>query len=333
METSLQSPVAFASFMRRTVRRWRRALVLGIPALLSLPSFALALPCGTLVTRDVTLTADMLNCPDTGLLVRGSSGITINLNGHRITGAAGSSSGIGILSSAKVQLVGGGEIYGFNAGISVNNSRQIAIENLHLHHNRANNIYLLKVTDSLVVYNRLEDSTNGVVVDGAGYSKDNLIQYNVITDNVTGVFLRGTDQNRVISNTIRDNSAGLGISSGSDNLVDANGIHSNLNGVVIENTAPPFTGAHRNRVTGNKIYGNTLGVILREPYGSKAYNKYNEIKDNVFSGGATGVEVYGPRNYGTGIYDNRLRGVSVTNFDDTGTATGYAGNICTPGPC
>lgn len=311
----------------------RQALLIGTLGLLGLPGLSLALPCGTLVTTDVTLTADMLNCPDVGLFVSGASGITINLNGHRISGAPGSSSGVGIVSATKVRVVGSGEIYGFDAGVSVNDSHKVSVENLYLHHNRSNNVYLLNVTDSQVSENRMESSINGIVIEGAGRSADNRVQYNVIMDHGTGVFLRGADQTLVESNSIRDNQAGVGISSGSDNRIDGNGIHSNVNGVVIENTAFQGSGAHRNEVEGNKIYGNGIGVILHGLASGKVYNKYNEVKSNVFDGGAIGVEVNGSKNYGTGLYDNRLRNISVVNFDDSGTATAYAGNICTLGPC
>ena len=47
-----------------------------------------ALSCGATVTTSVTLTQDILNCPVDGLVV-GASGITINLNGHKITGTSG----------------------------------------------------------------------------------------------------------------------------------------------------------------------------------------------------------------------------------------------------
>src|ERR1700716_3434213 len=52
------------------------------------PSAAAGLSCGATVTTSVTLSHDLLNCPVDGLVV-GASGITINLNGHRITGTSG----------------------------------------------------------------------------------------------------------------------------------------------------------------------------------------------------------------------------------------------------
>jgi hypothetical protein len=55
-------------------------LVLGIG-----PARAQALGCGATVTQDVTLTADLLDCPGDGLVV-GAAGITVDLNGHTVSG-------------------------------------------------------------------------------------------------------------------------------------------------------------------------------------------------------------------------------------------------------
>ena len=324
------------SFLRPQARPvWARTLqgcllLLGVAAV---PLPALALSCGAFVSTSVTLTADLLNCPDQGLFVNGASGIVIDLNGHRITGAAGSSSGIGIVHAANVRIVGAGEITGFAAGVAVNDSTKVTVENLHLHHNRSNAVYFRNVTDSTVSDNRIEHSINGIVVDGLRTSKGNQLRSNVLTDLSSAIYLRGADDNGVYGNYIRDNRAGVGISSGMRNEVEGNGIHANQNGVVIENNVPGGWGAHLNRVHGNKIYDNDIGVVLIGPTGASAYNKYNEVKENTFYGGLIGVEIGGPKNYGTGIYDNQLYGASGAYFDDTGLATGFAGNVCTPGPC
>jgi parallel beta-helix repeat protein len=51
----------------------------------AVPASAAKLQCGQTVTTSVKLTDDLLNCTKDGLVV-GASGITIDLNGHRITG-------------------------------------------------------------------------------------------------------------------------------------------------------------------------------------------------------------------------------------------------------
>ena len=43
------------------------------------------LTCGDVVTANTVLHADLTDCPDNGLVI-GADGVTVDLNGHRITG-------------------------------------------------------------------------------------------------------------------------------------------------------------------------------------------------------------------------------------------------------
>jgi parallel beta-helix repeat protein len=306
----------------------RASLLAGV---LLTPSFAQALACGDTVSSSVTLSADLLDCPDVGLRVAYAAGVRINLNGHRITGAPGSSAGISVVEGHKVIVEGGGAISGFDAGVAVNDSSKVSISRLRFFDNRANDVYLRNVTASVVRDNRMHDSRMGVIVDGPGVSMNNLITRNTFMDQYQGVYIRGGDDNRVISNTMRDNQVGVGIASGSGNLVEGNGIHSNVNGVVISNGVPGGSGAHDNRVVRNKIYDNTIGLIATGSSGG--YLKYNLVDRNTFRGGQTGIELSNKWVYGTTVSDNGLYDVAGDAIVDNGTATGLAGNSCSPGPC
>jgi hypothetical protein len=63
------------------------AVVLGLGALAlgAGPALAQPLQCGATVTQDTTLAADLLECQGDGLVV-GADGITVDLNGHTISG-------------------------------------------------------------------------------------------------------------------------------------------------------------------------------------------------------------------------------------------------------
>ena len=96
MSTHHTSPTA------RTARTVRRLVlpalpvlaVAGVLAATGSPAGATpsAVTCGTVVTTDVRLTADLVDCPASGLVV-GAPGITIDLAGHAIDGT-GSGAGI-----------------------------------------------------------------------------------------------------------------------------------------------------------------------------------------------------------------------------------------------
>jgi hypothetical protein len=65
------------------------------------PALAQPLDCGAVVTRSVTLAADLVDCPGDGLVI-GTDGITVDLNGHTISGqiiSGGSPDQVGIDNS------------------------------------------------------------------------------------------------------------------------------------------------------------------------------------------------------------------------------------------
>ena len=83
--------------------------MLGLPA-----SASAAQPgCGDAVTADVTLEADLLDCPGDGLVVT-APGVTIDLDSHRVDG---SGAGTGIDVQAPGVTVRDGRISGFQNGV------------------------------------------------------------------------------------------------------------------------------------------------------------------------------------------------------------------------
>src|ERR1700760_3435379 len=87
------------------------ALVVAIAGATSLDAGAAtrstALRCGATVTRSTVLTADLVGCPGTGLIVA-ADGITIDLAGHQISGTnAPGSEGIADDGHAGVHVLRG----------------------------------------------------------------------------------------------------------------------------------------------------------------------------------------------------------------------------------
>jgi hypothetical protein len=76
--------------------------------------------CGQVVSKNVTLQADLV-CPHGGgLVVAGAPSITIDLNGHRVVGSGASGAGTGIrLESATHVTVKGGSVVGFETAVVV----------------------------------------------------------------------------------------------------------------------------------------------------------------------------------------------------------------------
>src|ERR1700681_1157906 len=101
------------------------------------PTVATGLSCGATVTSSVRLTNDLLNCPVDGLVV-GASGITIDLNGHRITGTSGAGPddphrcmcGINDRGGFNRITLGGGHIENFVFGADFAVTHDIVVRNL-----------------------------------------------------------------------------------------------------------------------------------------------------------------------------------------------------------
>lgn len=152
-----------ASFDARVSTRARVLLSLissavAILAVLPAPqAFAAQPTCGVPITASVKLTAD-LDCTGGGSgIVVGISGVTIDLNGFKVTGI----NGTGILvGSAKRVKVLNGVVEGFTTQVAVTSSSSVTVDNLLL---RATRLY-----------------TSGVVVsDSAGVTVNNVVAIDV----------------------------------------------------------------------------------------------------------------------------------------------------------
>src|SRR4051794_37666215 len=85
-------------------------------ALLPGAAQATTVHCGDTITQDTTLTNDVLNCPSVGLTIA-ANGITINLNGHTISGEPSAQSGINDSTGHdQLKIVGPGTVQGFGFG-------------------------------------------------------------------------------------------------------------------------------------------------------------------------------------------------------------------------
>lgn len=89
--------------------------IVGFVGLAASPATAATATCGMTVTGNLQLDTD-LTCPDTALIV-GADGVTINLNGHTITGPGATSSVHGIEAHEFGVSVRNGVITGFGVGV------------------------------------------------------------------------------------------------------------------------------------------------------------------------------------------------------------------------
>lgn len=153
----------------------RRACGLGLVVLATLGSAAAAsaakppvLSCGQTVTTSVKLTQDLRNCPNDGLVV-GASDITIDLNGHAITGTHPTEYGDYDCRCAINDLAGydrvtlrGGRIEGFMDGALFIGARGVVVSGLTSSGHYTDGVYLGESSDGRVSQSTFSDSYRGV---------------------------------------------------------------------------------------------------------------------------------------------------------------------------
>lgn len=276
-----------------------------------------AVTCGATLTTSTTLSADLVHCPGTALVI-GADGITVDLGGHTISGTnADGSEGIASDGHTSVRIVGG-RITDFringvgirggsrnlvrgvtvrrigeggvekepvSAGIAISRSpRSRVIGNdvsNDVHAFQSDGVDVLDSPGSVVLRNRLvRNSWNGLVLIGSAGSR---IAHNTLDRNGNnGTEVNGaSDSVAVVANRARGN-AQTGIVVGSAHRVR----------VVRNTTAKNHTGflffdLHDSLISANRARVNEDGLVLS---GGQFGSDGNRLVGNVANG-----------NHGTGI--------------------------------
>ncbi|MFN2606595.1 MAG: hypothetical protein ABR511_01675 [Acidimicrobiales bacterium] len=101
-----------------------------------------AVACGTVITVSTTLTTDVGPCATDGLII-GGSGVTLNLNGHKVFGApapgtqgAAAGQNVGVrFAGVSRSTVTNGEVSGFAAGVRVDGGAANSVTVIFAHDN------------------------------------------------------------------------------------------------------------------------------------------------------------------------------------------------------
>jgi para-nitrobenzyl esterase len=228
--------------------------------------------CGATVTENLTLRYDVA-CAGNGIIA-GADGITIDLNGHTMTGS-GTGAGINVTGRTGVTIAGG-IIRNFFAGVMTNTATGIVIKQNQFDANVDGIDLQAGSLRSTIRHNDFRNSlSRGIMIRSS--STEHEIEKNTFTGNRVGILLFGgvdtvvhgnfvsastlagirintaATGNRVLRNTVAFNPAGIeflvtGGLSAAGNTVSRNAIAMNtcgLKGPVDGNTV------ERNRFTGN----------------------------------------------------------------------------------
>jgi parallel beta-helix repeat protein len=285
--------------------------------------------CGSVITQSVTLHHNA-SCSGDGLVVT-AGGVTIDLGGYRLKGAA---TGTGILvatdGTGGAVVVTNGTVTGFDKdivasassttltgvtvtravtnGLTAEGPATVVISNSKLTNN-ATAVFAartggvaLKVTTSKFTGNGI-----GIVLGGPNHA---IIANNTFTANTTGVTAFQSDGHTISGNRFSQNVKPIDLSQSRNNMIKGNRVANNTNGLQIVGTESQGNTITANDFVGNGSYGARIGD------GSVNSVDRTTISDNNFRfNGASGLWFVGaPAPNGPNIADgsnitsNRLVG-------------------------
>ena len=244
-----------------------------------------AVHCGATLTKSTTLTADLVHCPGTGLVI-GADGITVNLAGHTISGTnAPGSEGIANDGHAATRILGG-RITDFRMnGVGMRGAEHSIVRGLTIRRIGAGGlegepvsagIALVDSADSQAAQNDIQNDVLAFQSDGIDVlnSPGALVQGNRLShNNWNGLVLIASSDSRIVGNDLDANgNNGTEVNGASDSIwMTGNGADGNASfGIVVGSVRD----AH---VVGNSAKGNDVGFF------------FFDLHDSVISlNGATG---------------------------------------------
>ena len=302
---------------------------------------AAPLVCGDYITTSVTLDSDLHCTSGFTALEVGASNITIDLNGHVLSGNS-SMSGIYIHARSNVTIKNGW-IKGFWGGINSARSDKLRVDNVSFYDmgeglimagtddGYVTNSDFINLTGSGVkIYthssfpsadrNRIENNEFYQVRIGVDICGTNS-EYNVITDNLMwktadyAISLNHANRNQIHNNRILDQGDGsaIRINSSFYNEMYSNtlqtGQHSALS--ILANAADPCLEPNAKRSGKNRFYNNRVddfdtAINLGLGIGSDPYIDGNGILNNLIHNSNIGIE------FGSDTYGNYARGNSFS---------------------
>jgi hypothetical protein len=252
----------------------------------SAPAHAAGPRCGAVLTNSTTLRADVTGCTGDGLVV-GADRITLDLNGHRVSGTG--AAGIRVAGRRAVTVLDG-KVEGFTNNVLLHGSTGNVFRRLRVRRSEGRGVEVLNGSDGNRFEQvasdegrsgfRLQESNRNVLVHITASrnefngvfgvaADDNVVQDGVFADNgEAGVgFADGSDRNRIVTNTTSGSPGGVSAFFGDHNIIAGNRMigggvivqgHRNL---VVANTVTDLPGCPDGCGLGISVEGGTANLI------------------------------------------------------------------------
>ncbi len=286
------------------------------------PAQAAILTCGQTITQDTILENDLGPCPNHGVVI-GADGITLDLNGHQVSGTSGGRDGAGVyLLNRSGVTVMNGTVSAFDIGVAIDGGSGNTVRGMTARDNigglgaiGGDGIAIMSSQSNSIVnnlvhnngpfsgvglYSRRDSDHPGV----RGVARDNVISGNSITGNIIGrnrSTPTDTDndgirvENDAVFNTFENNRVARNGLDGialfadtADNIVRNNQVEGNG---FYRTTARRgsgiivFTRSTRNVVENNQVVNNAdSGIDIRPPLAAFPGATNNRIVNNLAVG-------------------------------------------------
>lgn len=256
------TPVRMASVLLVLALSTFGAITIG-----SSPAQASHVSCGDEITAETTLDSDLLDCPNNGIVI-GADDITLDLNGHMVTGDGepfescpeGEFCDVGVLNDGHDGVtVRNGSVREFESGVFVGRAINNRVLGISSSRNVFFGFFLFDLADSVVRDSsgsrNLPPEGDGMglfsshdvrIVDNSfrrnplnpgihvGDSTDNVIKGNLISRSAPGILIEG-NRNQVRRNRCVRDGACILLVSGNGNVIARNRARRGGDGIAIEN--------------------------------------------------------------------------------------------------
>ena len=273
--------------MRRRVGALLVLLVAGVSALpVATGDQAMAddLSCGDTITVDTTLTADLVDCPNNGIVI-GADNITLDLAGHVVDGDGTEFTAcppdefcdVGILDVEHHGVtIKGGAVREFGLGTLVLGGSDMRLTHLAVSDNLFSG--LVMVESARTEIRHVTATANGLTTDQAGIGIFDSSELTIVKNRVTrngdiGMFLIGVEHSRIDKNVLAGNPEAAIILEGSANSLSRNRGSGNHDAIILvgdENTVARnrFRGAECDDECGYgvSLEGGSGNVITRNVF-------------------------------------------------------------------
>ena len=287
--------------------------------------------CGTTITRDTTLTADLAGCSDNGIVI-GADGVTLDLAGHTVSGDGAlredcpqdQPCDLGVLAEGRSGVVvKNGSVRGFALDVLLVGSTRSRLTALTATEATFSGILLADTTASRVDASVV--AGNGLDTDQAGLvlfdSSRNRVQRTVVARNGDiGIFLQGGADNRIERTTVVDHPEAGIAADGVRNVLAQNVLRRNADGIIAIGDGTLVVGNELSDLPG---CGEECGFGISVEGGAGIRVVDNEVRDAEQAGiRVAAFEPETPPTTGTLVARNRTSGTRLDGILIEPTATG-----------